>query len=121
MTNTSPIALILAGTGKTGARVARALADLGTPLRTAARKGADVHFDWDEPGTHAPALEGADRLYLVPPAASVDVADQVRAFLDLAERSGVSHVTYLSAHGVQHAHPTVALRAVELDYSTAPA
>jgi hypothetical protein len=43
-------------TGKTGSRVAAKLTELGLSSRTAARNGADVRFDWDDPTTHRPAL-----------------------------------------------------------------
>jgi uncharacterized protein YbjT (DUF2867 family) len=115
MTNSRSNVLVLGGTGKTGSRLAAKLVRLGLGVRTAARHGADVHFDWDDPTTHLPALQGIDRLYLVPPVMRVDFADQVAAFLDLTETAGVGHVTYLSAHGIDQAPPQVALRAVELD------
>jgi len=115
MTNSASDTLVLAGTGKTGSRLAARLAERGLNARTAARNGADVRFDWDDPATHRVALHGVDRLYLVAPAMRVDFADQVSTFLDLAEASGVRHVTYLSAYGIDQAPPQVALRAVELD------
>jgi uncharacterized protein YbjT (DUF2867 family) len=115
MTNTSSIALVLASTGKTGSRVAGRLAKLGLSVRTAARNGADVRFDWDDPATHRPALEDAGRIYLVAPVMRTDFAGQVSGFLDLAEAVGVRHVTYLSAFGVDRAPLEVAHRAVELD------
>ena len=115
MTNAPSDTLVLAGTGKTGARLAAKLAKLGLNVRTAARNGADVHFDWDDATTHRPALQEVDRLYLVAPVMRMDFADQVATFLDLAEAAGVRHVTYLSAYGIDQAPPQVALRAVELD------
>ena len=115
MTNTAANILVLGGTGKTGSRLAPKLANLGLHVRTAARHGADVHFDWDDPTTHRSALKAIDRLYLVPPVMRVDFADQVATFLDLAEAAGVRHVTYLSAYSIDQAPPQVALRAVELD------
>jgi uncharacterized protein YbjT (DUF2867 family) len=107
--------LVLGGTGKTGSRLARALSERGQRVRTAARGGADVRFDWADPGTHPAALRDVDRLYLVPPAMRTDFADAVSNFLDQAESAGVRHVTYLSAHGVDQAPAELALRAVELD------
>jgi uncharacterized protein YbjT (DUF2867 family) len=115
MTNAPSKTLVLAGTGKTGARVAAKLTKLGFSVRRAARNGADVRFDWDDPTTHGPALAGVDRVYLVAPVMRMDFADQVSSFLDLAEAAGVRHVTYLSAFGIDQAPPHVALRAVELD------
>ena len=110
--------LVLGATGKTGSRVARKLTDLGISIRTAARKGADICFDWNEPSTFAAALRGVSGLYLVSPVMRVDFADVVSQFLDEAEGAGVKHVTYLSAYGVEHAPPEVALRAVELDLAS---
>jgi uncharacterized protein YbjT (DUF2867 family) len=113
--NTPPKALVLAGTGKTGSRVAAELTKLGLPVRTAARTGADVRFDWDDPSTHTLALADVDRVYLVAPVMKTDFADQVSSFLDLAQAAGMRHVTYLSAFGIDGAPPQVAHRAVELD------
>jgi uncharacterized protein YbjT (DUF2867 family) len=80
-------------------RLAAKLAKLGLSVRTAARNGANVRFDWDDATTHRAALQGVDRLYLIAPVMRMDFADQVATFLDLAEAAGVSHVTYLSAYG----------------------
>ena len=44
-----------------------------------------------------------------------DFAGQVTVFLDQAEATGVGHVTYLSAYGVDAAAPEMAMRSVELD------
>jgi uncharacterized protein YbjT (DUF2867 family) len=115
MTNAASNTLVLAGTGKTGSRVAARLTKLGLSVRTAARNGADVRFDWDDPTTHSPALADVDRIYLVAPVMRMDFADQVSSFLDLAEAADVRHVTYLSAFGIDQAPPQVAHRAVELD------
>lgn len=107
--------LILGATGKTGSRVAKKLIDQGISVRTAARSGADVRFDWNDPSTFASALFKVSSIYLVSPVMRVDFANIVAQFLDEAERAGVDHVTYLSAYGIEHAPAEVALRAVELD------
>src|SRR5689334_5732444 len=112
---TSRTILVLGGTGKTGRRVADRLRAAGADVRTAARAGADVRFDWDDPSTHDAALAGAGALWLVPPTLRTDHAPLVSALLDRAEAAGVGHVTLLSAGGVEHAPPEVALRAIELD------
>jgi len=115
MTEPSQTALVLGGTGRTGSLVAKNLAERGMGARTAARIGADVRFDWDEPATYRGALDGVDRLYLVTPVMRVTYADQVAAFLDLAEAAGVRHVTYLSAYGAGQAPREVDIKAVEDD------
>src|ERR1035438_444521 len=104
--------LVLGATGKTGSRAVRRLADKGVDVRAAARTGADVNFDWNDPTTFEPALNRMTGVYLVSPVLRVDFADDVTRFLDQAEQAGVRHVTYLSAYGVEHASPEVALRAV---------
>lgn len=112
---TAPTALILGGTGRTGALVTRELVRRGLPARTAARRGADVRCDWDDPATYAPALDGVDRVYLVTPVMRIKFARQVADFLDRAAAAGVRHVTYLSTHGSDLAPPEVDIRAVERD------
>jgi uncharacterized protein YbjT (DUF2867 family) len=116
MSNSSdfPI-LVLGATGKTGSRVAQNLSAKGLPVRRAARAGVDVVFDWNQPSSYAPALEGSASVYLVSPILRVDFAHDVSVFLDKAEQGGIKHVTYLSAYGMEHAPAEVALRAVELD------
>ena len=113
--------LVLGGTGKTGRRLAVALRRRGAAARTAARRNADVAFDWDDPTTYDAALRGVDRVYLVPPGGRLDYAGTVAGFLDRAEAAGVRHVTQLSARGVDHQPAEVAPRAVELDLAHRPA
>ena len=107
--------LVLGATGKTGSRVADKLQAHGVPVRRAARSGADVAFDWDEPRTYDAALESVDRIYLLGPLLRADFATQVSSFLDRAEAARASHVTYLSIKDVTAAPATTAQRAVELD------
>ncbi|MFJ3307267.1 NmrA family NAD(P)-binding protein [Streptomyces sp. NPDC086549] len=115
MSNEAPTALILGGTGRSGSLLAGKLAQGGIATRTASRRGADVRFDWDDPATHADALAGVDRLYLVTPVLRVRYADQVAAFLDLAEAAGVRHVTFLSTYNADQAPQGVDIAAVEAD------
>src|SRR5258708_37746853 len=115
MLTSSSLTLVLGATGKTGSRIANRLLSRGLPVRTAARSGADAHFDWDDPETYAPALHGIKRVYLLGPVMRTDFADQVSVFLDQAEAAGARHVPYLSAYGVDSAPPNPAMRRVELD------
>jgi uncharacterized protein YbjT (DUF2867 family) len=114
-TVTQRTALVLGGTGRTGALVARQLAERGLNARTASRRGADVVFDWDDPSTFAKTLNGVDVVYLVTPTMRIKFADQVAVFLDLVEEAGVRHVTYLSTYGSDRSPPEVDIRAVEFD------
>jgi uncharacterized protein YbjT (DUF2867 family) len=106
--------LVLGATGKTGRRITQRLRAAGATVRTAARRGADVRFDWDDVTTHDAALRGATAVYVVPPTLRTDFAAQVTAFIDRARSAGVRHVTFLSARGVDLAPPEVPPRAVEL-------
>src|ERR1700722_17718294 len=115
MSSEAPTALILGGTGRTGSLLAGKLARRGIGPRSAARFGADGRFDWGEPATHADALAGVDRLYLVTPVLRVRYAEQVAGFLDLAENAGVGHVTFLSTNNAGQAPPGIDIAAVEAD------
>ena len=113
MTGSQKTVLVLGGTGRTGTLLANLLAERGRIVRTAARHGPAALFDWDNPATYAEVLPGADRLYLVTPVLRVTYAEQVAALLDLAEGTGVRHVTYLSAYGADQAPAEVEIRTVE--------
>src|SRR5580693_6734772 len=115
MSNEAPIVLILGGTGRTGSLLAGKLARRGVATRTAARRGADVRFDWDDPATHADALADVDRLYLVTPVLRVRYADRIAGFLDLAQSAGVRHVTFLSTYNADRAPHGIDIAAVEAD------
>jgi uncharacterized protein YbjT (DUF2867 family) len=105
MTDSSSIALILGGSGRTGSLVATYLTDRGVQARTASRHGRDLFFDWDDPTTYGQALAQTDRVYLVTPVMRVRYARQVAAFLDQAEAVGVRHVTLLSTYNGDRAPP----------------
>ena len=58
--------LVLGATGTTGRRVADRLRAAGFAVRAASRRG-EVRFDWSDPGSWEPAVEGAARMYLMAP------------------------------------------------------
>src|ERR1700683_4171586 len=118
MTNTSPAALILGGSGRTGSLVVRHLAGHGIPARTASRHGSHVFFEWDDPATYPDALAQTDRVYLVTPVMRVRYAGEVAAFLDQAEAAGVRHVTLLSTYNGDRAPREVDIAAVETDLAS---
>lgn len=91
MSTSTPTTLVLGATGKTGRRVATGLAAAGHDVRPASRSSA-TRFDWDDPATWAPALDGAAALYLVPPEHG-----DVTPFVAGLERSAVGRVVLLSA------------------------
>jgi uncharacterized protein YbjT (DUF2867 family) len=101
----SPI-LVTGATGKTGRRLLDHLARRGQASRSASRRrdGGSVVFDWHDPATFAPALDGARAIYLVAPEFVEDPSDAVAAFLGQARRSGVESVVALSSMGVDFPH-----------------
>lgn len=115
MNQSRPTILVLGATGKTGSRVVSNLRSRGIAVRTAARSGADVAFDWSDRDTYAPALTAVTGVYLVAPIMRIDFAADVSLFLDEAESAGAQHVTFLSAYGMELAPQEVATRVVELD------
>ncbi|MFC9029756.1 NAD(P)H-binding protein [Streptomyces arboris] len=91
----SPV-LVTGGTGKTGRRVVARLRDLGVETRAASRSG-ETPFDWEDPATWAPALEGAAAVYIVP----LDTEPSpTPAFVEQAVAAGVRRIVLLSARGV---------------------
>ncbi len=61
--------LVNGATDKTGSALLALLRARAEPVRAASRTpdAADaVRFDWNEVATHGPALDGVDRVYLVP-------------------------------------------------------
>jgi uncharacterized protein YbjT (DUF2867 family) len=115
MTNRKQTALILGGSGRTGSLIARQLTDRGMNARAASRHGSDLLFDWDDPGTYAGALKGVDRMYLVTPTMRVRYVDLVAKFLDVAEATGVVHLTVLSTYNGDRAPQDVDIAAVEVE------
>ncbi|GAA1448761.1 NAD(P)H-binding protein [Nocardiopsis tropica] len=112
MTATSTT-LVIGATGTTGSRTAARLAAAGHRVRAASRRGAPVpgaepvRFDWYDPATHAAALGGADRVYLVPPVGDPDPVAVMLPFLRLARASGVRRAVLLSSSAVPEGGPAV--------------
>ncbi|ARF74439.1 NAD(P)-dependent oxidoreductase [Kitasatospora albolonga] len=95
--NTAPSpVLVLGATGKTGRRVLARLRELGVETRAASRSG-ETPFDWADPKTWGPALEGAAAVYIVP----LDTTPSpTPAFVERAVAAGVRRLVLLSARGV---------------------
>ncbi|HZG05406.1 MAG TPA: NmrA family NAD(P)-binding protein [Streptomyces sp.] len=103
--------LVLGASGNTGAPLTALLADRGAAVRTATRRtvppdgGEHVRFDWGDPATHAPALAGVGRVYLVAPVGVADPVPLVEPFLDRALRAGVRRVVLLGSSAVAAGDP----------------
>lgn len=99
--------LILGGRGKTGRRVAERLRARGVPLRLASRSGLP-RFDWDDPNTWTPVLEGVETVYIAypPDLASITAAAHLRAMTTQAMASGVRKLVLLSGRGEPQVYPS---------------
>ena len=94
--------LVTGGTGKTGGALVEVLRERDVAVRVGSRNPAPgesdaILFDWHDDTTHAAALHGMDRVYLVPPPSAVDPMPVVAPFLAEAERSGVRRVVLLGS------------------------
>jgi uncharacterized protein YbjT (DUF2867 family) len=96
--------LVIGGTGKTGRRVVERLRARGVPVRVGSRSG-EPPFDWEDPATWAPVLQGARAAYVsfFPDLAVPGAAAAVGAFAELAVESGVRRLVLLSGRGEEEA------------------
>ncbi|MEX1657842.1 NAD(P)H-binding protein [Streptomyces pseudovenezuelae] len=105
--------LVVGATGTTGSRVTAQLTTAGHRVRAASRRctplpQADpVRFDWYDPATHTDALDGVDRVYLVPPVGDPDPAAVMLPFLRQARAAGVNRAVLLSSSAVPEGGPAV--------------
>lgn len=100
--------LVTGSTGTVGREVVRALTRRGLAHRAAVREppaiepghaGEAVRFDFEEASTHAAALDGVDRVFLLRPPA-LGRASQLQPFLDAVRAArSVRHVVFLSVRG----------------------
>ncbi|QFZ16091.1 NmrA family NAD(P)-binding protein [Saccharothrix syringae] len=89
--------LVLGATGSTGRRVADQLTAAGHPVRRAARHGGDVRFDWTDPTTWPPALDGVGSAYLMAPHELPIDPD----FVTRAVERGVRRLVLLSSRAIE--------------------
>lgn len=100
MHDTGNTTLIVGGSGKTGRRVAAKLAARGAVTRVASRSG-ETRFDWTDPTTWRPALDGASAVYLTyfPDLAVPEAPPAIEEFAALAAERGVRRLVLLSGRG----------------------
>ncbi|WP_328504520.1 NAD(P)H-binding protein [Streptomyces sp. NBC_00457] len=103
--------LVIGATGTTGSRLVSRLAARNRRVVAASRRATAVdgaravRFDWYDPTTFADALNGADRVYLVPPLGSTAPAATVLPFLEQARTAGVRRAVLLSSSAVPAGGP----------------
>jgi uncharacterized protein YbjT (DUF2867 family) len=102
--------LVTGATGTIGRDVAKQLSGRGVSVRAGVRDqakarkqfGADialVPFDFENEKTFSKALEGVEKVFLLPPLLSNQL-QVMNAFVEAAERAGVRHIAKLSAIGI---------------------
>lgn len=114
MTTTGTI-LVIGATGTTGSRTAAQLTAAGHRVRAASRHATPVPgtmpvtFDWYDPATHLDALDGTDRVYLLPPLGESDPASVMLPFLHRARTAGVDRAVLLSSSAIARGGPAVGM------------
>ena len=102
--------LVTGATGTVGRDVATLLSKKGAMVRAGVRDHAKarnrfnddiglVTFDFENEGSFAGALDGVEKVFLLPPLLPNQV-EVTNAFVDSAKRAGVRHLVKLSAIGV---------------------
>jgi uncharacterized protein YbjT (DUF2867 family) len=98
------LTLVLGGTGKTGRRVVQHLTGRGVRVRIGSRSGG-VPFDWEDPTTWEPALDGVRAAYVsyYPDLAVPGAPEAVGALAEVAVAAGVRRLVLLSGRGEESA------------------
>ncbi|MGV9888064.1 NmrA family NAD(P)-binding protein [Streptomyces sp. NPDC003395] len=110
---TTGTTLVIGATGTTGSRTAAQLTAAGHRVKAAGRSAtpiagtAPVPFDWYDPTTYAAALDGVDRVYLIPPLGDPDPAAIMLPFLRQARMAGVHRAVLLSSSAIPEGGPAV--------------
>jgi uncharacterized protein YbjT (DUF2867 family) len=105
--------LVVGASGTTGSCVVAQLVAAGHGVKAASRRdtpipgAAPVRFDWYDPSTHAAALDGADRVYVIPPPADPDPVAVMVPFLRQARAAGVLRAVLLSSSAIPEGGPAV--------------
>jgi uncharacterized protein YbjT (DUF2867 family) len=90
--------LVLGSTGNVGAPLVQALLARGVAVRAASRKAVTVPgatpviFDFADPATYLPALDGAQAAYVLAPTGTLDWVGAVGPFVSVAAERGVKIV-----------------------------
>jgi uncharacterized protein YbjT (DUF2867 family) len=112
--------LVTGATGTIGRDVARQLSGKGVSVRAGVRDqakarkqfGADialVPLDFENEKTFSEALEGVEKVFLLPPLLPNQL-EVMNAFVDAAKRTGVRHIVKLSAIGIDDETQPMAIK-----------
>jgi uncharacterized protein YbjT (DUF2867 family) len=102
-----PTVLVLGATGKTGRRILERLRARGVPARAGSRS-APLPFEWDDPATWDPVLQGVGSAYIsyYPDLAAPGASTKVSALAEAAVAAGVERLVLLSGRGEEEAQAT---------------
>ncbi|TJZ52148.1 SDR family oxidoreductase [Streptomyces piniterrae] len=101
--------LVTGATGNVGSELVAQLAAEGVPVRAMTRSPEKAKFpagvevvagDFDKPETLPAALDGVDRVFVVPPGYGPEGPVQERTLVAAAREAGVKHMVKLSTSGV---------------------
>ena len=102
--------LVTGATGNIGREVVAGLHLNGQAIRAAAYDDADAKrvpagvptaiFDFADPKTYGPALDGVDRVFLMRPPQITDMESTLNPFADYAKSVGVKQIVFVSLLGV---------------------
>ncbi len=98
--NTKQTILVIGANGKTGRRVVQRLRAAEYSVKAASRS-SKTRFDWSDPTTWTPALEGTQAAYVTyyPDLAFPGASEKVEAFAKLAVSLNVKRLVLLSGRG----------------------
>jgi uncharacterized protein YbjT (DUF2867 family) len=103
-----PRVLVTGASGNVGAPLVEHLVAGGAEVLVASREGTRapagtraVRFDFEDPSTHAPALAGVEKVFLLRPPAISDVKRHLLPVVRAAKDAGVRHIVFLSLLGVE--------------------
>ncbi|MCW5850372.1 MAG: SDR family oxidoreductase [Anaerolineae bacterium] len=101
------VILVTGAGGNVGAETVRLLKAAGAAVRAAERQpraeaGVEsVRFDFGDPATFGPALQGVEKLFLLRPPALADTRRYFVPVIQAAQAAGVRHIVFLSLLGAE--------------------
>ena len=114
--------LIIGATGNLGSEITSQLADKGHKVRVGVRKPEQYHapsdqveavrFDFDDPTTYCPTLDGIKKLFLIALPLDPEAPIMIAPVIQAAKQAGVEQFVFTSAYGVDQ-NEEAPLRKVE--------
>lgn len=105
--------LVTGASGNAGRAAVSALTRRGAAVRAATRKPehyqppagsvSAVHLDFNDPDSFAPALEGAEGLFLMAAPMDASAGPKLRGLIERAKAAGIERIVLMTAMGVEHA------------------